>query len=302
MSTHPNSKKVTIKRLLPFNHEAQQGLDDWFANANTAIGSYFKAGGSKRVETGLEDWEADELLPGMVNADSDDRDFREKIEKYYVDINTKIPAEGKTLEIGLKETNSKPIMYKDGEAKVKNFPISLEDYLIYRHAIKHPYLAKDKLEGESNPLKKFYLEDKTKESSELVKQESLKDEALAAYLGIAKDEKKVDLYLSVLGLKYKNIKKEERALTLKRKANENPQSFIDALNDTHAPTKFFINKLVSASIIRKEGARYLFEGEQLGASLDDFVHYMEDKANSETVGVLKAKYNEFAKEAELAKD
>ena len=293
MNTHPNSKKVTIHRLLPFNHEAQKGLEDWFGNANKSVGSYFKKGGSKRVETGLADWEAEELLPMMVNADSTDKDFKTKVEAYFIDINTKIPENGRELEVGLKLNNSEGLLHKEGD-KV-NHPISLEDYIMYRHALGFPFLEPNKEAGESNPLCWFYMEDKTKESSHLVKTEALKDQALTMYLEVAKDTKKVNMFLSVLGVQYKNIEVAERAIELKKKANENPENFIKALNDKSAATKFFVNRLVSSNVIQKEGARYLFEGEQLGASIIDFVKYLEDKANSETVGIMKARLQEFSK-------
>jgi hypothetical protein len=298
MSTHPNSKKVTIYRLQPFNHQAQKGLDEWFANANTSIGSYFKKGGSKRVETGLEDWEAKRLLTMMVNAEAGDKDFKEKVEKYFIDINTKVGSDGLELEIGLEENNSKGIFFKknaDDEEGVENYPISLEDYITYRHALLHPFVAIGKEEGESNPLAKFYIEDKNKEASHLIKSETIKDEALALYLEMSKDNAKVSMFLALLGTNYKNINKEERPLALKNLAIKNAQLFIDTVNDKDAATKFFIKRLVSADIILKEGNRYLYEGEQLGITLTDFVLYVQDKANSETVGIMKAKLAEFGK-------
>jgi hypothetical protein len=288
MSKHLNEKIVVVHRLQPFNHEAQKGLDEWFSNANQAVGSYFKKGGSKRVETGLEDWEAKILLPGMVNAEPSDKEFKTLVEKYYVDINTKIPSDGLILNIGL-ETDNSAVISSDNE------PLNLEDYLIYRHARLHPHVAGSKEEGLGNPLVKFYVEDKSKESSALVNNEKLKDEALLKYLEVAKDANKVDMYLSVLGINYKNISPEERPLALKNKANDNPKLFIDILNDKSVGTRFFINKLVSADIIVKEGNRYLLEGEQLAVSTKDFVLYLEDKVNSETVGVLKARQKELAK-------
>ena len=293
---HPNSKQVTIHRLQPFHHEAQKGLEDWFANANQSIGSYFKKGGSKRVETGLEDWEADELLSMMVNAESTDKDFKTKVEKYYIDINTKVPSDGLPLEIGLKEDNSKPVIYKDENGKkIMNLPVSMEDYLIYRHVIKHPFVAVGKEEGESNPLVKFFVEDKTKETNQMVKTENLKDEALLKYLEVAKDGKKVAMFLSLLGINYRNISADERPAALKNIANKTPQKFIDTLNDKDGATKFFIQRLVSADIIHKEGHRYLLDGTELASTLIDFVLYIQDKGNSETVGILKAKLAEFGK-------
>ena len=66
------------------------------------------------------------------------------------------------------------------------------------------------------------------------------------------------------------------------------------MEDKDAPIKFFVSRLVSAEIVVKEGGRYLYGGEQLAISLTDFVLYLQDKVNSETLGIMKAKLAELS--------
>jgi len=238
-------------------------------------------------------------MPMMVNAENSDKDFREKVEKYFVNMNTKVPSKknsGLELEVGLKINNEKPILFKDEDGKtIKNLPISIEDWLKWRHAKGHPYVAASKEEGDSIQYYEYYIEDREVIVKREVKIEALKDKALVHYLNISKDENLVDMYLALLGSKYKAIPKDERIIALKKLSEDKSQLFLDTVNDENSKVKFFIHKLVSSSIVQKEGNRYLLEGEQLATTELDFVEYLKDDANSETKGILKARLAEFSK-------
>jgi hypothetical protein len=288
---HPNSYEVKVKRLVPFNHEAQDQQQEWFKNTSRAIGSYFQGGGSKKVATGLSVLEVDELMPMLVNAENTDKDFRRLVENYFIEINTKVPHEGLTLEVGKKIDNNKPILFKDEDGKmVKNFPIDVEDYIKYKHAIGAPNVKPTEAEGKSDPTAWFYVIDENKEVTQAAKTQSAIDAALGHYLNIKDDERKVAMYLTLLGEVVKDINPNLRASTLKQHAETNPGRFVETVTDDNATLKYQINRLVTSGIVNKEGTRYLFEGTQLASSLLDFVEYMKDAANSETVGILKARY------------
>lgn len=291
---HTNSKSITIHRKAPFHHQANKEMVDWFKDAKRSIGSYFEKG-SSRTATGLSPAEIDILLPYVIDEESTDRDFRKAVTKYFDAISTNIPHEGKKLEIGLKVDNNKPIIFKnEGGKEVYNLPIDIEHYIRYRHITNHPLVAKNKEDGKSNKLYEYYIEDV--EVQDLSSEKFLKDrdEALALYLGISKDEAMVDRILATLGINYRELKGFQKISKLKSLAENKTtiSRFMEAVKNPNLKYEKFVYDLVTNKIVRKEGNRYLFENEQVGATKEDFILYLKDEANSETKLTLKARLDE----------
>jgi len=81
--------------------------------------------------------------------------------------------------------------------------------------------------------------------------------------------------------------------TLYDKIKEDPQSFLDIVNDPNFKTRVLIDKLMVARIILRNGTRYIVNGgDQLGATLEDTINYLADPANQEVVISLRAKLTE----------
>jgi len=293
---HPNSHEVTIRRLAPFNHDSQEDANEWFKDANRSLGGAFKNGNSMKILTGLEPWEEKILLPGILSMDATDKEFRKEVDKFYNNINTKIPHDGLTLEIGMEQTNGKGLITSNRDAEVTTYqnPLNTDDYLKYRHAIAHPQVAPTEAQ-KHDITKSYYVEDLAINKKKAQETTDLKDEASLKYLEVKKTPNDVAMHLSLLGVDYRSIEKDDRNTKLKETVDKKPQEFIDNCNDEYAKDKFYIQRLVTAELIVKEGSRYLLEGQELGATMMDFVLYIRDDNNTETVGLLKARLKELAK-------
>src|SRR5690606_19206039 len=121
-----------------------------------AVGPYYQG----RVPgSGLTFQEQKLLLPDVIGVEANDKDFRREVEKFYHEILTKIPDAGIELEIGL-ENDNEPL-------SESNMPLNIKDYVIYRHIINSPQVAKDKDTADRwGHLKPFYIEDQEKVASE----------------------------------------------------------------------------------------------------------------------------------------
>lgn len=281
MAKHKNSIQVVIKRVNSINHSNTKAAEEYSKSASVSIGSYFN---KSKTGTGLDTTETDLLMPILIDYESTDRQFRKHVTKYFDSINTKIPYDGLTLEIGLKEDNQKPV-------SSSNMPIDVEDYVKYHHAKGHPFMASSEEEARGTHSKQYYIED----SKELKKKRSeeikLKDEAIAKYLEIKSDSKLQSQVLIALGIELKDKEGNpiDKLDVLRSKSEEDPSTFLEIANNPNLKYIAFINDLVTYKVVRKEGNRYLFEGSQLGASQVDFIEYLKDEANSDTLTILKAK-------------
>jgi len=285
---HPNSHKVTIRRLALLNHDSQTEADEYAKDANRSIGGAFKSSTSMKVLTGLEVWEEKILLPGILSLDASDR--------FYNNIATKVPHNGLTLEIGMEKSNGKGISLgkNNNDELIYQEPLNIDDYLKYRHAIAHPHVAPTEAD-KHDITKSFYIEDLAINKKKAQEETDLKDDASLKYLEVKKTPNDVAMHLNLLGVDYRHIEKDDRNTRLKEVVDKRPQDFIDNYNDEYAKDKFYIQRLVTAEIIIREGNRYLYEGNELGATEMDFVLYIRDTNNTETVGIIKAKLKELAK-------
>jgi len=198
-TSHPNSKKVWIRRTDTFLDSIQTQAKEFMSMSRKSIGSYWESSYSRVIGTGLDFNEQRILLPNIVNCEADDKDFRREVIKYYKDIRTTVPyGDGLELEIGLLLDNRKPVTYKDEDGLV-NLPIKVSDYLKYRHAISHPLCAKTFEESHGNQAIMFFAYDPDVEEKVVAEDTRQRDEAMVTYLAIKEDDKKVTGMLLLLG-------------------------------------------------------------------------------------------------------
>ena len=230
----------------------------------------------------------------------DRRSFRKSISDYYRNMNTKIPADGLRLNIAL-EKPDEPL----GDM---NFPVSVRDYLIYKHAVGHPEVAMSSEEADRYEHKLFYIEDTEGVVKDADKLNVREDEAFLEYHQIIDSEDKVDQMLVLLGINPGKKTISEKRPMLKEFASINPkesfqtnesklQRFISMSKDKDLQTKYTIKEMVRVNVLEEIGMKILIKesGEVIGDDIREATLWFIDKANSKDVNVLTARYNEFAK-------
>lgn len=298
---HPNSKKITIFLAGSFLDNAQTGAQEFLSMSKKSIGSYFATNLGKAIGTGLEFEEIDVLMPLIVDIPKDDRSFRAAVTDFFAGLVTHVPfGTGRELEIGLKLDNTKPVTYKDAEGKY-NLPIDIAEYLRFRHAKRHPWVAPSLAAAKGNMLTQFYIFDQAEEDINTSKAGQLRDKAVAAYLVVKKDEEKLKGMLTLLGVDTRTFHGPEEedlmSQALYKFANSNPEKFMEVYDTDNFELRFLVQKMINTGIIKRIGNQYVDKETSsiLGHTVEEVIYYIKDTNHSDKVGILKANLQEAMK-------
>jgi len=294
---HPNSRIVKLLRKPSFIEDAQQkGAPEFMAMSKKSVGSFWENSYSKTVGSGLTFSEQKLLLPTIVDCEPEDRGFRAKVAEYYSNIATKVPfgKDGRDLEIGLENDNKAPV-------SADNEPLNLADYITYRHAISHPKVSDSKQSSEGNMLTEFYLFDPQAQEDHNVLISADKDKALEMYLKIKKTPEKVDMLLTLLDTDPRVFKGKNAAALkldkLKEFSESKPSKMIEAFEDNLFEDRYYLQTMINTGVVQKIGERIINPetGVALGNDAMEAIFWLKDKANSETLVLLKARMQEGLK-------
>ena len=288
-SSHPNSLKVTIFRANNFVQSAQkdEAVADFMSQSSKSISPYWQSNSAKVIGSGLSIAEQELLMPYLIQIEKDDREFRTAVFKFFNSLSTKIPfSTGKDFEIGLEKSNTEPLA-KD------NMPLDIEQYVRYRHAKNHPWVAGSKSEAEGNQLKLFYIHDADKQHKEDTDKLVIQDEADEIWLKIKNQPQKVTMLLTSLGFDerdYLGRNGETRKQNdLREFINKDAIKFLSVYRDDRFETKYWLKAMVKASIVEEVGTSFVIKENKklLGRSEMETVLFLEDPENADTVSYLK---------------
>lgn len=298
---HPNSRPVTVHRsgsFLSRAHEKEETVQEYFSMANQSIGSYWESAGSKKVGSGLTYGELEILMPHLINCESNDRDFRQKVDDFFHEIDTKVPSNtGLTLETGMEDSNT-------GKISKSNLPLDIMDYVRWRQVQGHPEVGRSKKESDSSPLKKYYIFDPAAIQSSNKKLIEDKDTALQLYLQLKKEPEKIDMVITLLGTdprSFTGVNKDDLKLEfLRKKSEENPKVFSETYKFEDLNTRYWLDKMVMLQVLNKFGtlpAKYIDAEKKviLGNTIEEAISWFSDPINSNEVLMLKARTQEAEK-------
>ena len=310
------SKKVTLHRQYGFVEEANKDpeVKEYFNMAYIALGAYSNTAGGPAA-SGMSRAEEQAIMPVITGIYPIDgrKEFADSVNKYFKNLNTKIPPEGLPMEIAL-ENPDLPVGFTD---KLENgafdpngginMPVNPSEYVRWRHAIGHPLCAKDKDTAEKFQHIKFYIQDEAAIVQATTALNKLEDIARKEYFRIIEDQKLVVQVLTLLGVPnakkldaataelqlkgYSTIDETEAEDTNARKLKR----FKTIATDKELAVKYDIMQFISAGIFEQVGSRILIKesSEQIGINLKDTAKWMQDKANVQAIGSYRAQLEEF---------
>lgn len=300
------SKTIEIHRhfnLVEMSQEDPQ-VKAWLGESYRPIGPYFDG---KAVATGLSFTEQNLLMPDVLGIEKTDKDFRKAVTNFFHELVTNIPKTGLTLEIGL-EDDTKGL----GET---NLPLNTKDYIIYRHALKHPNVASNKTEAEKYIIKRFYIVDPNQVSLDAMKLNTLEDKAQTLYFKFKDDITKVDQVLTMMGVNIRKMGKNEKVIELKRLSKsdttlggpvqkERLSRFIQICEDSDLEMKYLIQELIGFQVLQQVGTHILLteNGEKIGDNMQDAVLYLKNPKNSRILNLLKSEYQMKSKKSILEEE
>lgn len=304
---HANSKRITIFRAGSFSDDAQTGAADFMSMSRKSIGSYLQSHLGKGVGTGLTFEEIDLLMPLVIDIPKDDRTFRAGVTDFFASLATDIPyGTGKELEIGLSISNDQPVTYcekKDNGQVVTNLPINLNEYIRYRHAIRHPYVVMSKEEAKGNQLVQFYIFDPETVVKSTAEVTTTRDKAITLYLSLKEDMKKVDMMLTLMKVDPRMFSGKnaaaEKLEELRALADIKPKDFVDQHTEKHFEERYTLHTLLNTGICKEIGKRIadVETGAILGNNEEEAIYWILDKTNSQTLSLMKTRMQEALKKA-----
>lgn len=278
-SKHPNSKKIVIYRAQSFLSRAQgPEVDNYYATTHAAVGSYWLKG-SQQIATGLTVPEIRLLLPALIGIPATDNQFLSAVNRFYGDLTTPVPfKEGRTLEIGLMQDNSKPI-------SEENLPLNIMDYVRYHQIKGHPFVAKDLKEAKKDSRKQFYIFDKEAANDALVAENRSKDAAMQIYMQMKGSEAKRDMMLELIGEKYEDLTSSERDTLFRNCADKKHTKFYEIYQQGDIEERYKINRLIHHKLLEYLAGKYIIAGSKklIGSSIKEAIMFLKDDENSETI-------------------
>lgn len=221
------------------------------------------------------------LLPLINDIPVSADEFRKEARQFWYTLSLKVPSEGAVLNISV------------GEDRM---PVEPKDYIIYKWALTHPFVAKTKEEMVSSGKKRFYIHDPERETHAENDKVKAKAKAMKEFVKVIDDEAKMDRVLRVLGKSNPaKMSKEVKENTLHKLLESNPDRFYEVATDESLAVKDFIAEAISYEILRKSGNSYFYMEEVVGDNLEETVDYFKNKKNSSTVNDIKAKLKEQQK-------
>jgi hypothetical protein len=266
----------------------------WFGQSFRGLGPYYDSQ-TRATATGLTFEEQKMLLPTHLGVEHGDKDFRKEVIKFYDSLVTNVPKDGLKLNISLADDTA--------TLSETNLPVNVKEYLIYRHALGHPDVAKDKAAAKRTYGKKYYIHDPEGVSIEASAINTLEDRAISLYMKHKDDPIKTDQILTMMGTPIKGLKHAQKVIALKEHAQKNPkvnefaqreafERFIRTVEDKDLEYKYLIEEMIGAQHLRRVGNNIIYaeSGTLIGENMEAAVLYFKSPKNSRELNMLKAEY------------
>ena len=267
------SKKVFIRRKEVNSHLPKAVR----AEAVTKLSSVFV---NRQPLKGITPKEEKELMTELLDVSPEHVDWPKHSKRFWADMTIPVGFTGVELEVGIHEDGS---------------PISIMDYLKYKFALKHPYVAltEEEMNGDFN--KRFYIQDLSREDKVKNTQIQFKKDADKEFIKLAANPKNMKRVLRLLSnTNPDRLTDEQVENALYEIKNSKTKQFLRIAKDKNLEIKAEIEEMVTASVLRKIGNQIIFIDEVLGDTLDNAVVFLKDKKNSGTLTILRAKLKELA--------
>lgn len=297
-SSHPNSKLITIMRANNFVQEAQDQTQvaDWMSMSAKNVGPYFQSYVSRIIGSGLTFEEQKLLMPHLIPVPATDPTFPKAVFDFFNGLVTKIPfTGGKTLQIGLKVTNDEPV-------SAENMPLEIEDFVRYRHAKGHPWMANNIKDAQGNQLKFFYMDDPDATHKEEADKMALEDKADGIWLKIREQNGKVGMLLTLMGTDERDFvgmrnEDSRKRTALKALISKNPGKFLDIYEDQHFESKYWLKAMVNANVVKRVGEAYVYGDNStlIGRTETEAILFLENPEKEDVVTMLKGNTQDVLK-------
>jgi hypothetical protein len=270
------SSRIVYIRRKPNNTNIPEHI---YAESKRRIGSSFTKSG--QTNKGLTFSEEKELLPALLGLQHSDPNFYKTAESFFSELTIEVDhGQGTKL---------------DASTDQKGNPINLMDYIKYKFALAHPFVAADSDACMGSRKFKYFLHDPSLEMQEKHSALEVKKKAYREFIKASADEDKMDMILLAMGSSPKGLSPEGKELKLEHEVEADPASFLKIVTDKNLEQTAFIESCISHEVLRRVGTAYLNGDEKIGDTLEETLLFLKNKKNSEVLTVLKARLKSFTK-------
>lgn len=170
-------------------------------------------------------------------------------------------------------------------------PENTEEYLIYRHCLLYPEVAKDSTLINSDDTYRFYIKDEAKEFS---KRKQLTEERMVAmrnFVTISTDDNKFNsMFVAITVYNGDNLanallkSRDEKTDVVMKFVNEHPDRFNKLIKDRHLAIKAFIETLISRGELSRSTYNQQIstaDGTFIGANMNEAIAYFNNPDNKD---------------------
>lgn len=182
-------------------------------------------------------------------------------------------------------------------------PVNIRDYIIYRHCLLYPEVAKDLALINSDPTLRFYIKDEAKEAEKTKKLVEERKTAMANFITLEGNEKRRKaVYIQMIVDNHGNIGEAllkdnyEISNALMRCVQDTPDKFNKLVSDKNVELKAFIETLISrGELIRAEYNQQIStaDGTFIGSNMSEAIAYFNNPANKDVLEAYKNKAKLF---------
>jgi len=270
------SSRIVYIRRKPNNTNIPEHI---YAESKRKIGSSFTKSG--QTNKGLTFSEEKELLPALLGLQYNDPNFFQKSERFFAELSIDVEhGSGTKFNASVDD---------------KGNPVNLMDYVKYKFALAHPFVAADEQACMSSQKYKYFVHDPSKEMEEKHSALEVKKKAYREFIKASADEAKMDMILLAMGSSPKGLSVVEKELKLENEVDADPVSFLKIVTDKNLEQTAFIEDCISSEVLRRVGTAYLNGDEKIGDTLEESILFLKNKKNSEVLTVLKARLKSYAK-------
>lgn len=182
-------------------------------------------------------------------------------------------------------------------------PENVEEYLIYRHCLLYPEVAKDSALINVDDTYRFYIKDEAKEE---LKRKKVTEERLTAMRNFieisASDDKFNAVYVAINVYDNKNLTaallkdRTEKNEVVMKFVNTNPDKFNKIIRDKHLGMKAFIETLISrGELVRSAYNQQIStaDGSHIGSNMNEAIAYFENPDNKAVRSAYESKLKLF---------
>mgnify|MGYP003120747786 CR=1 FL=1 len=267
------SKKVYLRRQ-PLEGHLPKAVR---ADATTKLSSVYV---NRQPLKGLSSDEEKKYLNGILDVSPDHVEWPKHSKAFWADMTIPVGFTGIELETGKDENDN---------------PLNIMDYIKYRFAIAHPYVALTEKEMQEDVRKRFYIQDLSREDKDKNNEIQFKKDADKEFIKLSTSEKNMARVLRLMtNSNPDRMTSDQIENALYEIKDKTPKKFLRIATDKNLELKAEIDEMITAGVLRKIGNQVIFIDEVLGDTMDDTVIHLKDKKNSGKLTILRAKLKELS--------